>query len=54
MAAAEAFTAWKSTEGQFSVRRMNRFLTETKKIGKGPQDDVAQAVIHLGLPSPNP
>lgn len=52
MEAAEKLTAWKSTQGQFAVRRMNRFLTEAKTTGKGPQDDVAQAVIHLGLPTP--
>lgn len=47
--ATEKLTAWKSTQGQFAVRRMNRFLTEARTVGKGPQDDVAQAVIHLGL-----
>jgi Protein phosphatase 2C len=50
MEASEKLTAWKSTQGQFAVRRMNRFLAEAKTVGKGPQDDIAQAVIHLGIP----
>jgi hypothetical protein len=53
METTEKLTAWKSTQGQFAVRRMNRFLTEAKTAGKGPQDDIAQAVIHLGIPAPN-
>jgi len=39
---------FKSTSGQFATRRMNRFLTEAKKSGRGPIDDIAMAVIHLG------
>jgi len=39
--------AFKSTSGQFATRRMNRFLSGAKKIGRGPQDDIAMAVIHL-------
>lgn len=39
--------AFKSTRGQFAVRRMNRFLAEAKKVGRGPIDDIAMAVIHL-------
>lgn len=39
---------FKSTSGQFVTRRMNRFLVETKKLGRGPIDDIAMAVIHLG------
>ncbi len=40
--------SFKSTNGQFATRRMNRFLTDAKKIGRGPIDDIAMAVIHLG------
>ncbi len=39
--------AFKSTNGQFAVRRMNRFLKEASSIGKGPMDDISYAVIHL-------
>lgn len=39
--------SFKSTNGQFVTRRMNRFLTEAKKHGRGPLDDIAMAVIHL-------
>ncbi len=39
--------SFKSTSGQFAVRRMNRFLQESKKIGHGPLDDIAYAVVHL-------
>lgn len=46
--AASRLTWFKSTNGQFAVRRMNRFLAETRKIGRGPFDDIAMAVIHLG------
>lgn len=42
--------AFKSTNGQFAVRRMNRFLTQAKKQGRGPIDDIAYAVIHLPDP----
>jgi hypothetical protein len=38
---------FKSTSGQFVTRRMNRFLSEAKKNGRGPIDDIAMAVIHL-------
>ncbi len=41
--------AFKNTNGQFAIRRMNRFLTDAKKQGRGPLDDIAMAVIHLGL-----
>lgn len=40
--------AFKSTNGQFATRRMNRFLTDAKKRGRGPLDDIAMAVINLG------
>ena len=39
--------AFKSTNGQFATRRMNRFLTDVKKAGRGPLDDIAYAVITL-------
>ena len=42
---------FKSTSGQFATRRMNRFLSEAKKSGRGPIDDIAMAVIHLGQKS---
>jgi len=46
--AAVGLTAFKSTSGQFATRRMNRFLQDTRKNGRGPQDDIAMATIHLG------
>lgn len=46
--AIQELMAFKSTKGKFAVRRMNRFLQETKKAGRGPIDDIAIAVIHLG------
>lgn len=39
--------AFKSTSGQFATRRMNRFLTDVRKTGRGPLDDIAYAVITL-------
>ncbi len=42
-----ALMSFKSTSGQFATRRMNRFLAEAKKTGRGPIDDIAMAVIHL-------
>lgn len=39
--------AFKSTNGQFAVRRMNRFLKEATAIGRGPLDDISYAVIHV-------
>lgn len=39
--------AFKSTSGQFATRRMNRFLTDVKKTGRGPLDDIAYTVITL-------
>jgi len=38
--------AFKSAKGQFTVRRMNRFLKEVTKTGNGPIDDITYAVIH--------
>ena len=48
--AAQQLLAFKSTEGAFATRRMNRFLKESQKIGKGPLDDLACAVIHVTPP----
>lgn len=45
--AAQELLAFKSTSGQFVTRRTNRFLQEAKKIGRGPMDDIAMAVITL-------
>jgi hypothetical protein len=42
---------FKSTEGAFAIRRMNRFLRDAQSHGKGPQDDIGYAVIQL---SPTP
>lgn len=44
----QALMSFKSTSGQFATRRMNRFLQEARKRGRGPLDDIAMAVIHLG------
>ena len=37
--------AFKSVEGDFVKRRMNRFLRDAEKIGRGPIDDIAMAAI---------
>jgi len=37
--------AFKSTEGEFAKRRLNRFFKEAMKAGRGPIDDIAYAVI---------
>lgn len=39
--------AFKSTEGDFVKRRMNRFLKDCQKHGKGPIDDISMACIHI-------
>lgn len=44
----KSLMSFKSTNGQFATRRMNRFLQDAKKQGRGPLDDIAMAVIHLG------
>ena len=36
---------FKTIEGQFAKRRMNRFVKDMQKTGKGPLDDLAYAVI---------
>lgn len=38
---------FKSTEGDFVKRRMNRFLKDCLKHGKGPIDDISMACIHI-------
>jgi hypothetical protein len=43
----KSLLAFKSTTGQFFTRRMNRFLQDVKRIGRGPIDDIAGAVIHI-------
>lgn len=48
--AAHELTSFKSTQGDFLVRRMNKFLQESRKIGRGPIDDIACATI---LMTPN-
>lgn len=39
--------AFKSGLGEFVKRRMNRFLKDIGKIGRGPLDDIAYAVIEI-------
>jgi hypothetical protein len=39
--------SFKSTEGDFVKRRMNRFLKDCQKHGKGPVDDISMACIHI-------
>ena len=39
--------AFKSTEGRFVTRRMNRFLKDCLAHGKGPIDDISMACIHI-------
>lgn len=38
---------FKSVEGDFVKRRMNRFLKDCLKHGKGPIDDISMAAIHI-------
>jgi Protein phosphatase 2C len=45
LTAAQALTSFKSTAGDFLVRRMNKFLQESRKVGRGPIDDIACATI---------
>lgn len=44
--------AFKSTTGEFAKRRLNRFVKEAQKTGKGPMDDIAYAVIHIERAAP--
>ncbi len=39
--------SFKSTAGDFVKRRMNRFLKECQRHGKGPIDDISMACIHF-------
>lgn len=39
--------SFKNTTGEFAKRRMIRFVKEAEKIGRGPLDDLAYAVIHI-------
>lgn len=39
--------AFKTLEGAFAKRRMIRFVQQARKTGKGPQDDLALAAIHV-------
>lgn len=39
--------SFKSTEGDFVKRRMNRFLKDCLAHGKGPVDDISMACIHI-------
>lgn len=43
--AMKSLMAFKSTNGKFATRRMNRFLKDAEKVGRGPIDDIAYAVI---------
>ena len=45
--AALQLLAFKSTEGEFAKRRLNRFVKDAAKAGRGPLDDIAYAVIRL-------
>lgn len=41
------FLAFKSKTGEFAKRRMIRGVKEMQKVGKGPIDDIAYAVIRI-------
>ncbi len=41
-----SLVTYKSSAGQFFTRRMNRFLQDVKKSGRGPLDDIAGAVLY--------
>jgi hypothetical protein len=41
------FLAFKNNVGEFAKRRMIRGIRDMQKIGKGPVDDIAYAVIHI-------
>ncbi len=43
----QALLAFKNTAGEFAKRRMQRFLADAGKLGRGPQDDIAYAVVDL-------
>lgn len=39
--------SFKSYEGDFVKRRMNRFIRDIHTAGKGPMDDIAMACVHI-------
>lgn len=39
--------AFKTSGGEFAKRRMNRMVSDSKKLGKGPVDDISCAVIKI-------
>ncbi len=39
--------AFKNTAGGFAKRRMKKFVKESHKIGRGPIDDIAYAVVRI-------
>ena len=41
------FLLFKTTAGEFAKRRMIRGIKESQKLGHGPIDDIAYAVIHI-------
>ena len=43
---------FKSTEGSFVKRRMNRFISDAEKSGRPPADDISMACIHIGQVAP--
>lgn len=45
--AVQMFTAFKNTKGEFAKRRMIRGIRDTQKIGKGPLDDIACAIVRV-------
>ena len=53
ISAAEQLLAFKNTNGAFVTRRMNRFLADAQRTGRGSIDDLALAVIHIQQP-PSP
>lgn len=38
---------FKTSEGEFAIRRMNRMVSDSRKVGKGPVDDISFAVIKI-------
>ncbi len=45
--AAQELLAFKGVRGEFAKRRMIRFIRDSQKIGRGPIDDIAYAVIRI-------
>ncbi len=44
--------SFKSTEGDFVKRRLNRFLSLARAEGRGPIDDIAMAAVIIGRDDP--